>query len=125
MVIKNVLVYGEDQVFTEGEIYIKEGQFAAEAAGNDETVDGEGCFAIPGLIDIHFHGCVGDDFCDASGEAIGRMAEYEASSGITSICPATMTLEEKLLHEIMSTAGDYKKQEKSGAGEEGRANGIY
>lgn len=67
MVIKNVLVYGEDQVFTEGEIYIKEGQFAAEASGNDETVDGEGCFAIPGLIDIHFHGCVGDDFCDASG----------------------------------------------------------
>ena len=121
MVIKNVLVYGEDQVFTEGEIYIKEGQFAAEAAGNDETVDGEGCFAIPGLIDIHFHGCVGDDFCDASGEAIGRMAEYEASSGITSICPATMTLEEKQLHEIMSTAGDYRKQEKSGAGEEGRA----
>ena len=121
MVIKNVLVYGEDQVFTEGEIYIKEGQFAAEASGNDETVDGEGCFAIPGLIDIHFHGCVGDDFCDASGEAIGRMAEYEASSGITSICPATMTLEEKQLHEIMSTAGDYRKQEKSGAGEEGRA----
>ena len=111
MVIKNVLVYGEDQVFTEGEIYIKEGKFAADAAESDETIDGEGCFAIPGLVDIHFHGCVGDDFCDASAEAIGRMAEYEAANGITSICPATMTLEEKLLHEIMSTAGEYRKQE--------------
>ena len=118
MVIKNVLVYGEDQVFTEGEIYIKEGKFAADAAESDETIDGEGCFAIPGLVDIHFHGCVGDDFCDASAEAIGRMAEYEAANGITSICPATMTLEEKLLHEIMSTAGEYRKQE---ADTEGKA----
>ena len=108
MVIKNVLVYGEDQVFTEGEIYIKEGQFAAEASGNDETVDGEGCFAIPGLIDIHFHGCVGDDFCDASGEAIGRMAEYEASSGITSICPATMTPFPPSC-QVMQTAGETGK----------------
>lgn len=121
MVIKNVLVYGEDQIFTEGEIYIKEGRFAAEAKENDEAVDGEGCFAIPGLVDIHFHGCVGDDFCDASAEAIGRMAEYEALSGITSICPATMTLEENLLHEIMRTAGDYRKQEESGTGKDGKA----
>ncbi len=115
MVIKNVLVYGEDQVFTEGEICIKEGRFAA-AAEEEETVDGEGCFAIPGLVDIHFHGCAGVDFCDASSEAIERMAEYEASAGVTSICPATMTLEEEMLHRIMRTAGEYPKKVKAGRG---------
>ncbi len=115
MVIKNVLVYGEDQVFTEGEICIKEGRFAA-AAEEEETVDGEGCFAIPGLVDIHFHGCAGVDFCDASSEAIERMAEYEASAGVTSICPTTMTLEEEMLHRIMRTAGEYQKKVKAGRG---------
>lgn len=116
MVINNVLVYGEDQVFTEGEVYIREERFAAEAGADEEVVDGEGCFAIPGLVDIHFHGCVGVDFCDASSEAIERMAEYEASVGVTSICPATMTLEEGMLHEIMKTAGEYWKAEKSHTG---------
>ena len=27
----------------------------------DNVLDGKGAYAIPGLIDLHFHGCVGDD----------------------------------------------------------------
>lgn len=107
MIIKNVQVFGEDRCFTPGEIYIENGMFA-ESASDAEVVDGEGCFAIPGLVDIHFHGCVGDDFCDANPEGIAHMAEHEASVGVTSICPATMTLGEDELHKIMQTAGAYE-----------------
>lgn len=83
-------------------------KFAAPGEGGSEVIDGEGCFAIPGLVDIHFLGCVGDDFCDASLDAIKHMAEYEASIGVTSICPATMTLAEEELHKIMKTAASYE-----------------
>lgn len=114
MVIKNVQVYGEDERFSWGEIAMEQGRFAAHAdASETEIIDGEGCYAIPGLVDIHFHGCMGDDFCDADAEAIARMAKYEASVGVTSICPATMTLEEEELHKIMRVAGSY--QSKGGA----------
>lgn len=109
MVIKNVQVFGEDKCFAPGEIHIENGVFAETSSGGGE-VDAEGCFAIPGLVDIHFHGCVGDDFCDASLEGIANMAKYEASVGVTSICPATMTLAEEDLHQIMKTAGDYQGQ---------------
>ncbi len=85
MIIKNVNVYGEDQQFTPGEIYIENGLFA-ENASADEVIDGEGCYAIPGLIDIHFHGCMGHDFCDGTHEAIKAIAEHEASIGVTSPC---------------------------------------
>ena len=110
MIIKNVKVFGEDKCFTPGEIAIADGLFA-EAAADAEVVDGEGCYAIPGLVDIHFHGCVGDDFCDASSQAIANMAKYEASIGVTSMCPATMTLAEEELHNIMKTAGAYDGKE--------------
>ena len=30
------------------------------------VVDGEGAYAIPGLIDLHFHGCVGADVCETA-----------------------------------------------------------
>lgn len=108
MIIKNVQVFGEDKTFTLGEVAMSGGKFVSSEEGGSEVMDGKGCFAIPGLVDIHFHGCVGDDFCDASLDAISHMAEYEASIGVTSICPATMTLAEEELHKIMKTAAAYE-----------------
>ena len=82
MIIKNVKIFGEDRVFTEGEAGVRDGRFVPVNEADGEVIDGEGCYMIPGLVDIHFHGCMGDDFCDADEEAIRRMAEYEASVGI-------------------------------------------
>lgn len=113
MIIKNVKIFGEDKCFTEGSIEIQDGRFTAvgtDVSGEDEVMDGAGCFAIPGLVDIHFHGCVGDDFCDATPEAVAHIAEHEASIGVTSICPATMTLGEEELHRIMKNGGAYESE---------------
>lgn len=111
MIIENVKVFGEDKKFTERNIIICDGVFADCENENDKTViDGGGCFAIPGLIDIHLHGCAGADFSDGDVAAIERMAEYEASVGVTSICPACMTVSEKEFHKIMKTAALYKSR---------------
>ena len=109
MIIKNVLVFTEERKFVEGAIHIKDGVFVSTAT-NAEVLDGEGCYAIPGLVDIHFHGCMGADFCDGTPEAIETIAEYEASQGITTIVPATMTLSEDELMKIMHNAGAYKNE---------------
>ena len=115
MIIKNVKVYTEDKRFEDGEIYIRDGIFtsAPEGVEAEEMIDGEGCYAIPGLIDLHFHGCKGDDFCDGTKEAIARIAEYEASVGVTAIAPATMTLPVDELEAILKTAAEYKKEQVS------------
>ena len=110
MIIKNVQIYTEDKYFEEGNIYIKDGVFTEPFEDDDVIIDGEGCYAIPGLVDVHFHGCVGHDFCDGTPEAIEKIAEYEASQGITTIVPATMTLSEDELMKIMTNAGEYKNE---------------
>lgn len=109
MIIKNASVFTEEGKFVKKDIYIKDAQFVkTEAeAETDTVIDAEDCFAIPGLTDIHFHGCVGYDFCDGTKEAITKMAEYEASIGVTSIVPATMTLSEEELKKICETAAVY------------------
>jgi len=107
MIIKNVQVYTENRFFEEGDIVIRDGFFAEKEVEGDEVLDGEGCYAIPGLVDVHFHGCVGADFCDGTPEAIATIAKYEASQGITTIVPATMTLSEEELMKIMENAGAY------------------
>lgn len=112
MIIKNVLVFTEEKKFEQRTIYIENGLFTNSemSAVDEEVIDGEGCYAIPGLVDVHFHGCVGADFCDGTKEAIAKMAEYEASEGITTIVPATMTLSEEELMNIMSNAASYKNE---------------
>lgn len=111
MIIKNVQVFTEEGKFEPGEVIIENGLFQDTASNQDEVIDGQGGYAIPGLVDVHFHGAVGHDFCDGTEEAIREIAKYEASQGITTIVPATMTLsEEELLH-ISKTAGEYKSEE--------------
>lgn len=112
MIIKNVKVYQEDQTFKEGEICIRDGVFVgnADAQEGEEILDGEGCYAIPGMIDLHFHGCMGYDFCDGTKEAIREIARYEASIGVTAIAPATMTLPVPELEHILSVAATYRKK---------------
>ena len=54
----------------------------------DNGVDVSGCYVIPGLTDVHFHGCVGADVSDADAQGLADMAAYELSRGVTQICPA-------------------------------------
>ena len=108
MIIKNVKVFMENGTFEPGEIYIQGENFVENGAADDEVIDGKGCYAIPGLTDVHFHGCVGYDFCDGTEEAIKAMAEYELENGVTAICPATMTLSEETLTDIANAAAAYK-----------------
>ena len=131
MIIKNVKVYTEEKTFSDGIIYIKDGVFDkiiisetspvnVDSLRNlegdlDEVIDGQGSYAIPGLIDLHFHGCKGYDFCDGTKEAIAEIAKYEASIGVTAIAPATMTRPVEELERILAVAASYKKEaEESG-----------
>lgn len=109
MRITNVKVFRPNGFFKPGEIAIEDGVFAAHSEG--AFLDGEGCYAIPGLVDIHFHGCVGHDFCDGTNEAISAIARYEAKSGITAICPATMTYSEEILGKICDAAAAFQPEE--------------
>ena len=115
MIIKNASVFTEEGRFAKQDIFIKDGKFvmSAEEADGEEIIDAKECFAVPGLTDIHFHGCMGHDFCDGTREAITAMAEYEASVGVTSIVPATMTLGEDTLQGICEAAAAYVKEVKN------------
>lgn len=111
MKILNGLVW-ENGTFAEKEV-ASEGAFFAADCTDENVIDAAGCYVIPGLIDIHFHGCAGVDFCDGTIEAMRHMAEYELKSGITSIHPATMTLSEEELKNISREAKTFYEQQQS------------
>lgn len=106
MIIKNAKVFNAEGSFEVKDIFI-ENELFADQSSDDTVIDADGLYAIPGLTDIHFHGCVGKDFCDGNHEAIRAMAEYELQNGITTMVPATMTLSEEELTKICKAAASY------------------
>ena len=106
MELKNVNAFYAEGEFHTSSLYT-DGAHISHSSGDSVIIDGEGCYAIPGLVDIHFHGCNGYDFCEGTNEAIQKIADYELSRGITTICPATMTLSEEELSKICKTAAQY------------------
>ena len=119
MIIKNALIYTENHRFEKKDVRIRNERITEIAENgqftdpDENVIDGEGLYAIPGLVDIHFHGAVGHDFCQASKEELLKIAEYAAANGVLAICPATMSYNEEILGKVMDKAADYN--EESGA----------
>ncbi len=94
----------ERDVYADGDLFVGE----AACAEGGETVDASGCYVIPGLVDLHFHGSAGADISDGDLAGLHKMGAYEASRGITALCPATMTLPEDVLMRAAQAASAYE-----------------
>ena len=92
-----------------------DGALLTAASGDGQVLDASGCYVIPGLVDVHFHGCVGEDFSDATPEGLQRIADYELSQGVTYICPAGMTLPEDQLTAICRNTAAHRAKNAGGA----------
>lgn len=65
---------------------------AAEIPANAEIIDAQNQYVIPGLVDMHIHGYLGEDASDGKYEGLKIMAEGVAKNGVTAFLPTTMTV---------------------------------
>ena len=110
MIIENARVYTPQHCFRQETLTIRNGRIAPPSPPlpGEEIIDASGLLALPGLVDLHFHGAVGHDFCDGDEAGLQAIADYEARHGVLAICPATMTYPEEILRPIMDTARRHK-----------------
>ena len=115
MILKNAEVFNGDfekiraDVKIEGEKISKIGDFSSE-----DGLDLTGLVVMPGLIDMHIHGCGGADTGDATPEALETMSQTLVKNGVTSFCPASMTLSFEELTKIFANI-DAMKDKVGGA----------
>lgn len=114
MKIINGQVFDLERGFVPRDVYT-DGILIAPSSGDSQTLDAAGCYVIPGLVDVHFHGCVGEDFSDATPGGLQKIADFELSQGVTYICPAGMTLPEEQLTAICSNTAAHRKHNSGGA----------
>ena len=56
-----------------------------------DALNADGCYVLPGFVDIHVHGAMGRDVMDADPHGLLEMARFFAGHGVTSFMPTTMT----------------------------------
>ena len=90
ILIKNATVDG-----ARVSLLIEDGRIAAIAPTIDDgaarVIDLDGQILVPGLIDVHCHGCMGMESSDGS-DAQVAMSRYFAEHGTTSWYPTSTTL---------------------------------
>lgn len=83
-----------------------------------EVIDANGGYVTPGFIDLHIHGYLGKDVCDAEEESIRTIAKGIIANGVTSFLPTTMTVDMKVIKGSLEVLRNLKEESKNWEGSE-------
>lgn len=85
---------------------------------NVEIIDADGGYVSPGFIDLHIHGYLGKDVCDAEEESIKVIANGIIENGVTAFLPTTMTEDMKVIKDSLNVLRKLKEESKTWTGSE-------
>ncbi len=107
MLIKNARLLAEDFSFTEGDITLEGGVISEIGkADGSADIDASGLTVIPGLVDIHTHGCGLWESYDGSG-AVADIARFLAKNGTTSFLPTSRGMDFDRLTEVTRELAEF------------------
>ena len=107
MLIKNAKVF-VGKAFVDADIQFDGRITAIGKIEGPADLDAAGGYVIPGLVDIHTHGAMGEDFSDGRPAGLQPLADYYVAHGVTSYLATTMTLKEETLTPAMHAIRDFR-----------------
>lgn len=99
LAIKNAKIVLENRIL-EGKALLLSDKIEGivdEISENCEVIDAEGGYITPGFIDLHIHGYLGKDVCDANVDSIKTIAGGLVENGVTGFLPTTMTVDMEVI----------------------------
>ncbi len=117
MIYKNGTVLLDDFKFSKVDVRIENGKIAeiGEGLSGNEEVDIEGLYLLPGLIEEHFHGANGYGVLGASADDFVKIAQFEATKGVTTITPALSSYPDEDVYSCIESIKQAMKQEIKGS----------
>ena len=104
MLLKNARVFLENR-FEICDVAVENGTITAMGALSGEGMDCTGLTLLPGLVDIHSHGCAGFDFDHADEDQLKTMCGCYLRHGVTTVLATLMTNPKDLLLQAAARCG--------------------
>ena len=119
--IHSCKIVSPDQEIPEGFLVLEDGWIVEVSPGPapegnfDKVINGKDRIAVPGFIDIHFHGRSNFDFCDGTEEAFSVIGKGKLQDGVTSFLATSLSVSTEDLRNLCRQAEIYKKEVKEGS----------
>lgn len=110
LAIKNAKIVLEDRI-EEGKVLLfsdKIEKITDNIPEGYEVIDAHGGYVTPGFIDLHIHGYLGKDVCDANAESIRTIAGGIVENGVTGFLPTTMTVDMEVIKGALDACREVK-----------------
>ena len=90
VILENGIVENKAVLYTDKIVGIVD---ECEIPADAEIIDANGGYVTPGFIELHIHGYLGKDVCDASEQSIRIISKGLLENGVTGYLPTTMTVD--------------------------------
>lgn len=115
LILLHAAVLQDDFTFRTCDVRIRQGKIAEIGSfTGEEGLNLSGRYLLPGLVESHFHGAVGEDFHEADREGIRKIAAYEAAHGITTIIPTISSSRDAVVEYSLRTVGEAIREGNTG-----------
>lgn len=113
MILRNAEIFYNGE-FVRKDILVHGGKISniSDEIKGENEVNLSGKKVLPGIVDIHTHGCLGYDFGLASKDELEEMVSFYASHGITSILATVMTTTEDNFCNSMEKIKEHMEEKK-------------
>ena len=108
IILENEIVEGKVLLYTDKIEGIVDPDDIPNGSG---VIDAKGGYIAPGFIDLHIHGYLTKDVCDASEESMRIISKGILANGVTGYLPTTMTVDMKVIQGAIDTCRNLMKEE--------------
>ena len=107
IVLEDGILEGKALLYTDKiEGIVNECEIPADA----EVIDAGGGYITPGFIDLHIHGYLGKDVCDASVDSMRIISKGLLENGVTGYLPTTMTVDMAVVQGAIDVCRELMKE---------------
>ena len=113
--IKNGKIILEDGII-EGKVLLYSDKIegivdASEIPNGSGVIDAKGGYIAPGFIDLHIHGYLSKDVCDACEESVRIISKGLLENGVTGYLPTTMTVDMAVVQGAIDVCRELMKED--------------
>lgn len=111
MIIKNGNILNDNFEFINTDVKIDGNKISGIGSFDKADIDATDCYVVPGFIDTHMHGGMGEDFNTCKKGTYEKVAHYKALTGTTTIISTISAAPTENLLEAVSYLKEFYKKD--------------